>query len=191
MKKKINTINGKRLVIGNANEITKDEILVQQTKDGTVSLKERVGGELKELTSAENSNQDTPSTSNEQIIKFYKINHMYDGVNYAGKWRELLTPFVQTREETSNNGAFISTCLYSGTISSYYGNVYFGIVAGSGENLDVTYVSDSWSTHSESEPFTPYSLLSFLKDKTIEGIPNLLDCVTEVSNKEFFTCNIY
>lgn len=29
MKRKINTINGKRLVIGNTNEISKDEILVQ------------------------------------------------------------------------------------------------------------------------------------------------------------------
>ena len=46
------------------------------------------------------------------------------------------------------------------------------------------YVSDSWRTHSESEPFTPYSLLSFLEGKTIEGIPNLLDCVTEVSNSK-------
>lgn len=189
MKRKIDTINGKRLVIGNANEITKDEILVQQTKDGTVSLKERVGGELKELTSAENSNQDTPSTSNEQIIKFYKINYMYDGVNYSSQWHELLIPFIRTREETRDNDAFISTCLYSGSISSYYGNMYVGIVTGSGENFTGVYVSDSWRTHSESEPFTPYSLLSFLEGKTIEGIPNLLDCVTEVSNKEFFMCN--
>lgn len=191
MKRKINSINGKRLVIGNANEITKDEILVQQTKDGTVSLKERIGGELKELTSAENSNQDTSSTSNEQIIKFYKINYMYNGVNYAEQWHELLTPFIKTREEISDNRAFINTCLYSGSISSYYGNMYVGIVTGSGENFTCKYVSDSWRTHSESEPFTPYSLLSFLEGKTIEGIPNLLDCVTEVSNKEFFTCNIY
>lgn len=189
MKRKINSINGKRLVIGNANELTKDEILVQQTKEGTVSLKERVGGELKELTSAENSNQDTPSTSNEQIIKFYKINYMYDGVNYSSQWYELLRPFIQTREETRDNNAFISTCLYSGSISSYYGNQYFGIVTGSGENFTGGYVSDSWSTRAEGVPFTPYSLLSFLKDKTIEGIPNLLDCITEVSNKEFFMCN--
>lgn len=81
MKRKINTINGKRLVIGNTNEISKDEILVQQTKEGTISLKERVGGQLKELsggsTSGGGNNGNNSSASNGLSLKFYKVKSEY------------------------------------------------------------------------------------------------------------------
>lgn len=90
MKRKINTINGKRLVIGNTNEISKDEILVQQTKEGTISLKERVGGQLKELsggsTSGGGNNGNNSSASNGLSLKFYKVKSEYTENKELGNW---------------------------------------------------------------------------------------------------------
>lgn len=83
MKRKINTINGKRLVIGNTNEVSKDEILVQQTKEGTISLKERVGGELKELSG---NNENNSSTSTGPSLKFYKVKSEYTENTELGNW---------------------------------------------------------------------------------------------------------
>lgn len=83
MKRKINTINGKRLVIGNTNEVSKDEILVQQTKEGTISLKERVGGELKELSG---NNGNNSSASNGPSLKFYKVKSEYTEDKELGNW---------------------------------------------------------------------------------------------------------
>lgn len=188
-KQKIKTINGKRLVVGNVNELTNNEILVEQKGD-SISLKERVNGEIKELSS-NSGGSDTPSTPDEQVIKYYKINIMYNDVNYADKWRELLKPFVERVESIRDNDASIRTCLYSGTISSNYGNTYRGIVTGDGENLSPSYVSDAWYTIDDPySGLSVYTLPSFLQDKTIDGIPNLLDCITEVSQKEFFNCAI-
>lgn len=188
-KQKIKTINGKRLVVGNVNELTNNEILVEQKGD-TISLKERVNGEIKEL-SGNSGGSDTPSTPDEQVIKYYKININYNDVNYSDKWRELLVPFVERVESISNNDAAIKTCLYSGSISSNYGNTFFGIVTGDGENLVPRYVSDAWWTIADVySGLSVYELSTFLQDKTIDGIPNLFDCITEVSQKEFFNCAI-
>ena len=74
MKKKIEKIKGKRLVIGNVNELGKNEILVQYTKDGLVTLKEKVGGELKEISINSGS---TEGGDTNRTITIRAINH-YD-----------------------------------------------------------------------------------------------------------------
>ena len=56
MKRKIDKINNKRLVQGGGvNTLSDNEILVEQ-KDGKISLKERVNGEIKELSGNGNTN---------------------------------------------------------------------------------------------------------------------------------------
>lgn len=76
MKKKIEKIKGKRLVIGNVNELGKNEILVQYTKDGLVTLKEKVGGELKEISINSGSTEggDTNRTITIRSIFYYDEN---------------------------------------------------------------------------------------------------------------------
>jgi hypothetical protein len=74
MKKKIEKIKGKRLVIGNVNELGKNEILVQYTKDGLITLKEKIGGELKEISINSNS---TEGGDTNRTITIRSINH-YD-----------------------------------------------------------------------------------------------------------------
>lgn len=170
-KRKIGEIYNKPIVIGDKNLVTSHEIHKSELCGGT--------------------NQDTPSVSEEQVIKYYKINVNYNGVNYSNKWRELLMSFVERVEHVSNNDAFIRTCLYSGSISSNYGNTFYGIVTGSGGNLIPLYVSDAWYTKDSYSELSMYTLPFFLQNNTIDGIPNLVDCITEVSQKEFFNCAIY
>lgn len=190
-KKKINTLRGKRLVTGDPNLITMNEIHVKDTSKGVEVTERDKNGKLVNVTMPTGGG-DTPSVSDEQVIKYYKINFNYNGVNYSDKWKELLVPFVERVEHISNNDAFIRTCLYSGSITSNYGNTFYGIVTGSGGNLVPLYVSDAWFTVQDpNSEISVYSLLFFLQNNTIDGIPNLLDCVTEVSQKEFFNCAIY
>lgn len=107
MKKKINSINGKRLVIGNANEITKDEILVQQTKDGLVSLKERVGGELKELSGGSTSGSGGNTNYKYYLIDTTSMNYLVSVYSSLIKYKSkrngeiciASTPYVHQSQE--------------------------------------------------------------------------------------------
>jgi hypothetical protein len=168
---KIGEIYNKPIVIGDKNLVTRNEIHESELSGGT--------------------NQDTPSVSDEQVIKYYKINVNYNGVNYSDKWRELLVPFVARAENIGGYDASIRTCLYSGSISSNYGNNFHGIVTGSGGNLIPLYVSDAWHTKDSYSELSVDTLPFFLQNNTIDGIPNLVDCITEVSQKEFFNCAKY
>lgn len=53
MKRKIDKIKNKRLVMGDINNLSSNEILVEQKGD-TISLKERVNGEIKEVSGGSN-----------------------------------------------------------------------------------------------------------------------------------------
>lgn len=76
MKRKIDKINNKRLVMGGGiNNLTSNEILVEQ-KGNTFSLKERVNGEIREV-SGSNSGGGGGSTS---LIKEYYL-YNYNGMD--------------------------------------------------------------------------------------------------------------
>lgn len=187
-KKKINTLRGKRLVTGDPNLITMNEIHVKDTSKGVEVTERDKNGKLVNVTMPQSGG----GISDEQVIKYYKINYMYNGVNYSDKWRELLMPFVAKKTNSSSYSASVRTCLYSGQVVSDYGNAFYGIITGYGDDLYPRYVSDAWSTKDEYDSGAPvYTLLYFLQDKTIDGIPNLVDCITEVSQNEFFNCVMY
>lgn len=132
------------------------------------------------------SGDDSSTTSNEKVLKYYKINSMYNGINYYEQWKELLKPFVETVRNITNYDVRIFSCLYYGSYMSNYGNSFTCITTGDGENLSSLYFSDRWNCYNE-EMVNVTRLSNYLEDKSIEGIPNLLDCVTEISETEFFS----
>lgn len=129
---------------------------------------------------------DSSTTSNERVLKYYKINHMYNGVNYFEQWKELLKPFVKNDKYISNYDVTIFSCLYYGSYMSNYGNGFTCITTGDGENLSNLCFSDRWYC-SNDNMVNVTRLPFYLEGKSIEGIPNLLDCVTEISETEFFS----
>lgn len=99
MKRKIDTIKGKRLVMGGStNTLSKDEILVTETSSG-IELKERsADGKIKDLAGGGNSGGNTPlnliylnaekmSPSNMITAILVKI-HQKAGSNGAISWGE-------------------------------------------------------------------------------------------------------
>lgn len=83
MKRKINTIKGKRLVMGGGtNSLTKDEILVTETSNG-IELKERSSdGSIKELAGGSSEGGNIVSIFKNPVC--YKIDMSYHNSNVPG-----------------------------------------------------------------------------------------------------------
>lgn len=84
MKRKINTIKGKRLVMGGGtNNLTKDEILVTETSKG-IELKERSSdGSIKELAGGSSEGGNVVSIFKDPVC--YKIDMSYHNSNTPGE----------------------------------------------------------------------------------------------------------
>lgn len=73
MKRKLNTLKGKRLVTGDSNLMTKDEICINATPNGVEVKEIGTDGKIKDLTGSGNSNGSSSEEPSEKWVSFYAL----------------------------------------------------------------------------------------------------------------------
>lgn len=174
MKRKIDTIKGKRLVMGGGtNTLTKNEILVTETPDG-IELKERDSdGKVKQLSgSSGNSSSD---------MEYYSTS--LEKVQTLGTVGDVIMGFISLVKFSFQQPSLNEMKLISG------GGVFYTLIS---NNLDTFKLYGIGFTKINQNNDEYNSLKDFFSDLISKngGDPNIFDTVfTPITKEEFYDLN--